>query len=234
MIVQPTRLNILVEGQTEETFVRDVLSEHLANHQVYVSVRRVETGRDRKRSRIYRGGMTGYGKARGDIRRWLNEDRTAYLTTMFDLYGLPDDFPNIAAARKLGDAYQKVKLIEEGLETDIQNPRFIAYIQLHEFEGLLFSEIEAIDAVLSSYGGSQLKRLQTIRNQFRTPEEINDNEITAPSKRLLKLYPTYDKVTFGVQISKRIGLSIIRRECPHFREWLSKLEGLNPQTEIQE
>ncbi len=164
------RLNIIVEGQTEETFVRDVLRDHLAACQVYVSVRRIETGRDQKRSKIHRGGMTSYERAKRDIERWLSEDQTAYLTTMFDLYGLPDDFPNLTEAGRQADPYRKVRLVEEGMAADIQSRRFIAYIQLHEYEGLLFSRVEAIDEVMSIYDRSRLNDLQNIRNQFDTPE----------------------------------------------------------------
>ena len=233
-MVEPVRLNIIVEGQTEETFVRDILRDHLAAQQVYVSVRRVETKRDQKKSRIYRGGMSSYLKAKGDIERWLKEDQQAYLTTMFDLYALPNDFPNIAEARRQANPYQKVRLVEDGMAADIQNRRFIAYIQLHEYEGLLFSRIEAIDEVLSIYGSSKLSNLQNIRNQFNTPEEINDGATTAPSKRLMTLYRTYEKVAFGVLISKRIGLETMRRECPHFNEWLTTIESLGQQDEAPE
>src|SRR5258706_6654209 len=118
--------------------------------------------------------MSSYGKAKRDIERWLKEDQQAYLTTMFDLYALPDDFPSITEARRESDSYQKVRLIEEGMAADIQSRRFIPYIQLHEYEGLLFSRVEAIDEVLSIYGSSKLNDLQYIRTQFQTPEEIND------------------------------------------------------------
>lgn len=217
------RLNIIVEGQAEETFVRDILQEYLADLKVYAIARRVETGR--KHSQIYRGGMTSYGKAKRDILRWLSGDQSAYLTTMFDLYKLPRDFPGLKQAGDIRDPYEKVRILESDLAEDIESRRFIPYIQLHEFEGLLFSDVHAIDAVLRThYGRSQLTMLQEIRAQFRTPEEINDDENTAPSKRLKTLYPAYDKVAFGPRIAQRIGLNVLRQECPHFDEWLSRLE----------
>jgi hypothetical protein len=99
------RVNFIVEGQTEETFVRDLLREALGLRGIFISVRRVETGR--KHGHAHRGGMTTYFKAKRDIQRWLKEDRSAYVTTMFDCYGLPHDFPNYDAAKKLIDSYQK-------------------------------------------------------------------------------------------------------------------------------
>jgi hypothetical protein len=76
------------------------------------------------------------------------------------------------------------------------------------------------------HGGSKIEALRTIREQFNTPEEIDDGEETAPSKRLLKLYKSYEKPTDGSLIAKRIGLDVIRNECRHFNEWMVYLEGL--------
>jgi len=220
------RLNMIVEGQTEETFVRDLLREELAHRGVYVSVRRVETGR--KHGRVHRGGMTNYAKAKRDIQRWLAEDRNAYLTTMFDLYKLPADFPGVEQSQHFHDPYQKVRYLESRFAADVIDSRFIPYLQLHEFEGLLFSDVQAIDAVLKvRHNASQLATLQQIRARFNTAEEINNGETTAPSKRLQQLYASYDKVLFGPLIVQHIGLDSLRQECPHFHAWVSKLAALS-------
>ena len=220
------RLNMIVEGQTEETFVRDLLLESLARHGVYVQVRCVETRR--KHGRAYRGGITTYAKARRDMQHWLLEDKIAYLTTMFDLYKLPTEFPGFDHAMNLNDPYQKGYHLESSLAADIANPRFIPYIQLHEFEGLLFSDVQTLDAILTVYHSrSHLTNLQQIRAQFKTPEEIDDGETTAPSKRLQRLYTSYDKVLFGPLIAQRIGLDRLRQHCPHFHGWMTKLEALS-------
>jgi hypothetical protein len=221
---QVARVNVVAEGQTEETFVRDLLTEFLAHRGAYVAVRCVMTGR--RRETIYRGGMTSYARARRDIQRWLHEDPSAHLTTLFDLYRLPGDFPGLDQAKALHDPYARVQCIEADLAADIQHPRFIPYIQLHEFESLLFSDVQIIDRTLSLYARSQLDVLQQIRAQFKTPEEINDGETSAPSKRLKCLYPGYDKVAFGPLIAQRIGLEALRRECPHFDGWVAQLEAL--------
>lgn len=221
------RVNFIVEGQTEETFVRDLLRDALAHGGIFISVRRVATGR--KHGHTHRGGMTTYGKAKRDVQRWLQEDHTAYVTTMFDCHGLPHDFPNYDAAKKRIDPYQKALLLETGIADDIQSRRLIPYIQLHEFEGLLFSDTSAIDAILKIHHAnlSQASQLQKIREQFQSPEEINEGEATAPSKRLKALYPGYDKTGFGPRIAKRIGLESLRKQCRHFDEWLKKLEALS-------
>jgi hypothetical protein len=231
------RLNFIVEGTTEEIFVRDVLKEPFAEKHIFVSARRVETSRKQLRNvdyykpgkqvRIYRGGVQNFEKVRRDINRWLTEDKSAYLTTMFDLYALPNDFPRFDEAMRKSNPYEKVRVIEEGFRKEINNSNFIPYIQLHEFEGLLFSNIEVIDEVMRPYQDrSQLDKLRDIRSQFATPEDINDGADTAPSKRLLNLYNFYNKDVFGSRIAKRIGIDNISNECKHFNEWLVSLIGL--------
>ena len=221
------RLNILVEGPTEETFVRTLLSPALAAHGVYAAARSVETAS--RHGIHFRGGLSRYPKVKRDLGHWLAEDRTAYLTTMFDLYRLPADFPGFVEARRLADPYQKARLIEATLAGDIADPRFIPHVQLHEFEGLLFSEVGQIDAVLHTLGApSRIKDLAKIRAGFDSPEEINDGEDTAPSKRIVTFYPSYDKVVLGSLIAERIGLAKMRAECRHFDAWMATLENLTP------
>jgi hypothetical protein len=95
---------------------------------------------------------------------------------------------------------------------------------IHEFEALLFSKPEELSKALHSSGS--LQELTTIRAIFKTPEEINDDPLTAPSKRIAGVLPGYQKTLHGAFVSKRIGLGVLRAECPHFNEWLSWLEEL--------
>lgn len=170
--------------------------------------------------------MPSFKKIKRDIEWWLIEDKSAYLTTMFDLYALSNDFPEYDSALKAKNPYQKVKILENALKAEISNSNFIPYIQLHEFEGLLFSDVKIIDEVLKPYHNSKIEALTSIRRQFNTPEEIDDGDETAPSKRIISLFRSYQKVTYGYQIANRIGIDVIRKECPHFNEWMVKLGQL--------
>ena len=49
---------------------------------------------------------------------------------------------------------------------------------------------------------------------------------TASSKRVRAIIPEYEKPLFGTLAALEIGLDVIRAECPHFRQWLEKLESL--------
>ena len=138
------RLNIIVEGQTEETFVNLTLKPHLSRFSIGVSARVVTT--KNKRGTKYRGGLSTYFKAKRDITLWIKQDRNpdVRFTTMFDLYGLPTDFPGYKSAVARDDPYQRVEALEDALGNDISDWRFIPYIQLHEFEALILSDPRAI------------------------------------------------------------------------------------------
>ena len=100
---------------------------------------------------------------------------------------------------------------------------------MHEFEGLLFSDVEQfIRQLIDLYGTSQSKanELREIVNEFPNPEDINDNSNTAPSKRIERIEPEYHKVIDGTLIAEMIGLNIIRDKCPRFNCWVTKLESL--------
>ena len=222
-----TRLNIIVEGPTEETFVRDLLAPHLGQHQVFATARSAETGR--RKGQIFRGGLVRYVKVRKDIESWLKQDSGALVSTMFDYYALPEDFPRPAAPRGSIPIHQWVSQLEQALVEDIRSSRFVPYIQLHEFEGLLFSDVEKTGSALGATP-QQIEQLRLIRAAFETPEHINDSPETAPSKRLLQLFPSYDKPAFGSLALGRIGLAAIRQSCPHFAAWLTRLESLASQS----
>ena len=214
------RLNITSEGYAEEKFVNDILRPHLIQFDVYATTRKIRT------SQGYRGGYTGYGKAKFDIERWIKEDSTAWHTTFIDLYGLDDKFPGYTSG-KLLPPLEKVQHMEQAFGASINFPRFIPYIQLHEFEALLFSAPQVMEEYLGLYNPLPAGCFQNIRAHYSTPEEINDSAIRAPSKRILSLCQgMYSKVDDGILLLKEIGLDTLRNECPHFNEWLNKLENL--------
>ncbi len=104
--------------------------------------------------------------------------------------------------------------------------RFLPYLQLHEFEALLFSDPGAFARGI--YKPHLTEALQRIRAGFPTPEDINDNIETAPSKRIMKLYAGYRKPLYGSLAALEVGINRMRDECPHFSEWVARIEALAP------
>lgn len=221
------RLNLTVEGQTEQTFAAQLLIPHLGEHGVLMAKPRL-AAIARKKGQVHRGGLLGYLPFRNDIAHWLKQDRGSdvYFTTMIDLYGLPRDFPGYAAAAST-EPYMRVGALEDALQNDIADPRFLPYIQLHEFEALLFSDPRAF-ACYYAESERQISALIQLVKQHGNPELIDDGENTAPSKRVAQQFVDYGKrkSAAGPVIAGTIGLDTIRKKCRHFNDWLTKLEGL--------
>jgi hypothetical protein len=225
------RLLVHVEGQTEADFVDYLLRDYLlAKGYDDVSARKLGNARLRQQ----RGGIRPWSSVRKNITNHLKEDPACIATTMVDYYGMPQEgatgWPGRAKAAGL-KTEEKASCIESALLDDVIaemgkhfNPRrFVPFVVMHEFEGLLFSDCAGFSR------GIGLPALEAefrkIRDQFTTPEEINDSPITAPSKRVIDLVPGYQKPLLGSLAALEIGLSCIRQECPHFSHWLAQLES---------
>lgn len=230
------RLLIHVEGETEETFVNNLIRDHLVSGFGYSDVSARLVGNSRLRSR--RGGIKGWNAVRGDILRHLRQDTEAISTMMVDFYGLPGTghraWPGRSDASGLPFA-DRARAVEDGLSADIaaelggeQAARFVPFVVMHEYEGLLFSDPPRFAAAIGRPDLSD--DFQVIRDEFTTPEEINDSPQTAPSKRVEGLFPGYQKPIMGVQAAQSIGLHAIRSQCPSFSAWVTRLEELGGAT----
>jgi hypothetical protein len=222
------RLNITVEGATELAFVKKVLAPHLASFGVYAQARPVLTSKDRRTNREYRGGMPPYPRVRRDIATWMKEDRKdeCWFSTMFDLYGLSSDFPEYEGARQKEDPYEKVAVLEKSMDEDISHRRFIPYLQVHEFEALVLVDPSALANDYLEESNSIVDLCAMVTQAGGEPERINDGSETAPSKRILRALPSYDKVYSGPRAAESIGIPVLGERCPHFGAWLKKLEDL--------
>lgn len=216
------RIYILAEGQTEEQFVDAILFPHLSEMGIYatpviVSTKHIKSGRK------FKGGVTSYERVRKDILRLLGDRNASLVTTMIDYYGLPETFPGRGAPHGK-TPFEKAVYVETAWAGDINNRKFLPYLSLHEYEALLFSKP---DEITKAFGRKDLQSaVQGITDSFRTPEEINDDPLSAPSKRLQAMFPDYNKPFYGRLIAERIGLQTMRHECRHFNEWLSRIENI--------
>lgn len=218
------RVYVIVEGPTEESFINGVLAPIFWGYGVLLIPTIVGVPGQK-------GGRTNYPRVKKDIVVQLKQDRAAYCSTMLDFYGLGHGFPgfpiaenipNIERAARIESAVKKA-LIEEfpELRVDI---RFVPYIQMHEYEGLLFSDPTAFAGGI--HQPHLAERFQAIRRMFPTPEDINDDASSAPSKRVVTAHPSYRKVIDGVLAARAVGVESMRNECPHFRNWLEQLATL--------
>lgn len=213
------RVHVFCEGQTEETFVRELLWPHFERINISLNPIIVRT------SRYGKGGVSTYGKIQWQVETKCKQDSSAWVTTLLDFYGLPGDFPGLLENEGMSPIDRALAVIK-AFQTDIGQENFIAHLVIHEFEGLLFSNPEAFGRWFDA--PSIVKKLAEIRNSYDTPEHINDGVMTAPSKRILNVCNKYDKVAHGSLIASSIGLDVLRAECPLFNQWVGRIENLQP------
>lgn len=224
------RLLIHVEGETEETFVNEVLGPHLCSRGfTRVSARLMGNARQRDR----RGGIRPWSTVKDDILTHLKEDPRCLASCMVDYYALPQTGERAWPGRKMAGNLpfaQKASTIQDALLAEICDAmgkrfdprRFLPYIMMHEFEALLFGDCQRFAQAIGR--PDLIPQFQEIRDTFATPEEIDDSPNTAPSKRVRDLVPGYEKPLMGTLAALEIGLTAIRAQCPHFRRWLESLE----------
>jgi hypothetical protein len=222
---QVIRVHVICEGQTEEMFVKELLADKFIPRDIFLAPTLIgKPG--------HKGGNVKFERLLTDVRARLLADKKSYCTTFFDFYGLPDNFPGKAEATQKGTAAQKARTLLNALTKTLQGKlgadpmrRFIPYVQMYEFEGLLFSDPKKLAQGMDQEALEAA--FQKIRNDFESPEDINNNSLTAPSKRIMTEFPAYDKPIHGSLAAMEIGLKTIRRECPQFDAWIRNLENLH-------
>lgn len=222
-------LHILCEGQTEERFVKEVLSPYLRQFNIYPKPILLLTSKKKNA----RGGMLSYAQAKRDLmilrRQYRDNDNERHLfTTMFDFYALPDDFPCFKESSHYSDVRERISFIETEFAKDMGFEGLIPYIQLHEFESLLFVDITKLE---SDYplSRAQIRKLKEETDTYGDPELINDSPATAPSKRIIKALEqnyNYNKVQSGAAITSLIGMESLLDNCRHFKDWVEQLKSL--------
>lgn len=218
-------VHVLVEGQTENEFVNDILNEYLQAKNVTLTSIIAKTKRPIGGNPAYRGGIVSYGKIEFDIRRFLNDTSVSLVTTMIDFYRLPTDFPGYKDKEaSTGTIANRVKYLEDKFAENIDHQKFFPYFSVHEFEALLFTEPARIVSEVAGEDDALIQNLKSVRDSYPTPEDINLEN--PPSKRILSVMGSYDKVAHGYGIAIDIGVDAIRKECLHFNHWLTKIENL--------
>lgn len=219
------RVHVICEGQTEEMFINEVLAQAFQHLDIYLMPALIgKPG--------HKGGNFRFERLLSDVEKRLLGDRQAYCTTFFDFYGLPEEFPGKANAGGKNTVDEKADCLLDAMVERLANTlgdeamrRFIPYVQMYEFEGLLFSCPTRLAAGINQPALED--RFLHIRNEFETPEAINNSPMTAPSKRLQKLYSGYDKPLHGSLAAIEIGLPIIRQQCTRFDAWITQMEALH-------
>jgi len=205
---------IICEGPTEEVFCRNLLSQYLQNS-CRIEIRLL-------------GGNCNWQRIRDMAEKALKQQKNALVTTFFDYYGVKTKkFPNWKETVGINKANvrERIEILESGMLEEIDSNlryRFIPYVQLHEFEALLFNNIEVFDEMFE-FEQYDRAELLNIFNEFPDPEMIDQGTETSPSHRLIKIIPAYRKVIQGNAIAEKIGIEQIRQKNKHFNDWIEQL-----------
>lgn len=217
---------VFAEGPTEEQFIKQVVAPALRHLHIYLKPQLLKTSASAK------GGAISIDRLKLNARNTLRQHPEAVLSTFFDLYALDTDFPAFMQAKQKPDVYTRVTCLELALQSAIvahvgcRPERFLPYIQPYEYEGLLFSDVDALSRVEPTWAQG-LPALTKVRACVESPEHINDGFETKPSRRLETLLtPKYKKITHGPRAAKHITLEVIERECHHFKTWMEALRNL--------
>jgi hypothetical protein len=222
-----TRVVVVCEGETEGEFVVKVLAPSLESLGLYLKPQMVES------SPGHRGGALNYDRVRQHLRNTLRQKSAPMVTTLFDLYKLDKRFPAYEPAMATRDLSQKLALLCQGLHADVvavaacRPDRFIPYIQPHEFEALLFSDVSTLTGMEVNWCLHEAKTgvLRQVRAAAESPEHINDRPETKPAAHLERELrnPNYRKRKHGPVAAQHIGLDKIEAECAFFKAWLAQI-----------
>lgn len=212
------RLIIICEGPTEQAFCNDILRDHFLPKGILLDAPTIKHSN---------GGIVAWETLKKQIITHLNEGN-CIVSLFVDYYRIRDsyNFPGWMNSKSITDIYDRMRYLFEQMSLDIEinlRSKFIPYIQLHEFEGLLFSDISVFP---NNFTKDELdfSLLETAVKSAHTPEEINNGPNTAPSERLKRAIKGYDKIVYGSCLASDIGLKTIREKCILFNEWIEKLE----------
>lgn len=210
---------IVVEGQTEEEFVKKIIHPYFISKNIYdVRAKILNT------SPGHKGGDLKYSRFKHFITKLLKSQTDILVTSLIDFFKLKKDFPGFESALNISNHSDRVQFLEKSCSNDINENQFIPYFQLHEIEGLLFTKIDGFNEIPQVLNDKSVKqKLIDVIVKFPNPEEINDGETTAPSKRLQHIIPGYEKVSFAEIIASRNSIDSILEKCPRFKNWIDIL-----------
>lgn len=211
----------IVEGSTEQTFIKKVLAPYLSQKGIDIVATQISKPGQK-------GGDVTFTRVVKDIKQFLRQPQITAITTMIDLYGLRD-WPQKDKIFQQSDHSNRIdklyNITQQALVDEFQekSTKCIPYFSLYEFEALLFSN----PAILAQHIGCKVAQVQNILKKYGEPERINNSPHTAPSKRIESLSDnSFKKMTTGITVAKTIGVDTMRAHCPQFHRWLERLENL--------
>ncbi len=218
------RIIVICEGPTEREFCNTILVPYFLSYDISIQAPLIKHSH---------GGIVPWNVFLQQINIHLKSERNAYVTTLIDYYGINEThrFPKWKESGAIADINDRTDYLEESMKQCVDESlrhRFLPYIQLHEFESLLFSNVEAFQRVIPREDLVGLEELQQVSERFDNPELINNSKTTSPSHRMHRIIKGYNKIVYGNYLAEDIGLPTIRQRCPRFNRWITTLQQIKP------
>lgn len=214
---------LVVEGETEEKFYKEVFASAFPQHSFYVAMIPQKKNARRRKNK---GGAVSEDVIRNFLIRLLKHDAThcEKVILILDYYGLSKQFISFDK-KSTSDLYEAIERIEKDFEEKINSQRFKFILQVHEFEAFLFSRPDILaDELLVP---EKEKDFNSILNSYKNnPELINDHKETSPYNRIKNIVPSFRKTSQGGTIAKRLGVSGIREKCRNFNKLCTIIERI--------
>ena len=210
----------ICEGGSEIEFVNGIIAPYLNKFEIYDTRAFSLTT-----SRGHKGGAISYDRFREQIIRLVKSQPDILFTSFIDFYRLENNFPGFNESAQIQDKNARTRYIEDSIKDNIPYKNFLPYIQLHELEGLLFTDINGFE-LLPDITLKAKEEIKMIIESYPNPELINEGETTHPSARLDKLIPNYKKPLRIIALSRNIGIEKILEKCPRFNSWIKEIVRL--------
>lgn len=221
---------VVVEGQCERDFLQSVVAPVLGSKNIFLTAAVIgKPG--------HKGGNVTFARLLKDVENFFSQGNCHAVSMMIDYFRLHPQWPGMPELTQCMQAgasltlQQKAQALNTATLQAIQQAlpqvenveqRFIPYIQMHEYEALLFSEQQTLAQCL----GVEETKVQSVLAQYKTPEHINTNPQRTPAKQIENLIRPrqYRKRRQGIAIAQKVGLYAMRQQCQLFDAWVERLE----------
>ncbi|HEY0477210.1 MAG TPA: DUF4276 family protein [Kofleriaceae bacterium] len=220
-----TRGLVLVEGQTEEQFVNDCLAPYLHTTGLILERPTIIATKRTVGAAHFKGGIVSYSQVRRELGLLLRDTGASVITTLIDYYALPMDFPGMRD-RPATSPRDRVAHVEAAWAESVGDRRFVPHLVLHEFEAWVYANPSRLEAWMFDDDVRVIEALAAVAAAHETPEDIDEGPSSAPSKRLRAVFTPYQGTLHGPPAVSAIGIDDIRAVCPHFHDWLDRLEAM--------
>ncbi len=216
------RIIIICEGQTEKDFCKKVLAPYLCQYEIEIQTPLIKDSA---------GGIVKWDSLKKQVETHLKESSSVIVSTLIDYYGLYQkyNFPKWKEGINIYEINSRMLFLEEAMKEDILESlqhRFIPYLQLHEFEALLFIDLQIFYEQVPKSDLVGIDELEDTFTKYSNPEMINNSKNTSPSHRLERIIKGYNKPLYGHYLTEAIGIQRIREKCPRFNYWIDKLTSI--------